>query len=60
MHREVNVIRLEDNGVGRPPSHEADAREERSNGVGCGGSPFSEVVRCLAEAFVRWRRPVAM
>ena len=44
LHREVDVLRFKDIGGGRPTSREADVREARSNGVCCGGSPFSEAV----------------
>ena len=44
LHREVDVLRSEDIGGGRPSSREADVREASSNGVCCGGSPFSEAV----------------
>ena len=44
LHREVDVLRLEDVGGGRPASREADVREASSNGVCCGSSPFSEAV----------------
>jgi hypothetical protein len=44
LHREVDVLRLEDIGGGRPPPREGDVLEACSNGVCCGGSPFSEVV----------------
>ncbi len=44
LHREVDVLRLEDVGGGRPSSREADVREASSNGVCCGGSSLSENV----------------
>ena len=44
LHREIDELRLEDIGGGRPASREADVREARSNGVCCGGSLFSKVV----------------
>ena len=44
LHREVDIIRLEDIGGGRPSSHEADVPEAYSYGVCCGGSLFSEAV----------------
>ena len=34
LHGEVNVLRLEDSGVGRPTSSVADVRQPCSNGVG--------------------------
>ena len=44
LHREVNVLRLEDVGVRSPSFLVADVREAGSNGVGYGGIPFSEDV----------------
>ncbi len=41
LYREVGVLRLNDNRVGRPPPREVDVREARYNGVGCGGNSFS-------------------
>jgi hypothetical protein len=44
LHREVNVLGLEDVGVRRPSSLVPDVREAGTNGVCCGGGPFSEAV----------------
>jgi len=44
LHREVNILCFEEVGVRCPSSLVADVREAGSNGVGCGGSPFSEGV----------------
>ncbi len=44
LHREVNVLGLEDVGVRRTSPLVPDVREASSNGVGCGGGPFSEAV----------------
>ena len=49
-HGEVNVLRLEDRGVGGPISSVADVRQFGSDGVGSGGSTLAEVVRCPGEA----------
>ena len=50
LYGEVNVLRLEDRGVGGPTSSVADVRQSGSDGVGSGGNTLAEVVRCLGEA----------
>jgi hypothetical protein len=44
LHREFNVHRLEDVGVRRLSSLVADVCKAGSNGVGCGGGLFAEVM----------------
>ena len=48
-HGEVDVLRLEDRGVGGPTSGVADVRQSGSDGVGSGGSTLAEAVRCPGE-----------
>jgi len=51
LHHEIDVLRPEDNKVGRPPSCKADVRETCSNGVGCRGNPFTEIPCHLTKTF---------
>ena len=50
-HGEVDILRLQDVGVGGPASGVADVRERDLDGVRCGRGSLSEAVGCLAEAF---------
>ena len=48
-HSEVDVLRLEDRGVGGPTSSVADVCQSGIDGVGNRGRTFPEVVRCPNE-----------